>query len=130
MLRKQNELKLSPYLGLFDILVKADNRLRLFHDMVDWSFVRRELKAKYSELKGRTAVEPEVLLKCLVLKEMTELSDRDLMEEVRVNMAYKYFLDMLPEEMPFDHTLLSKFRRDRLKDCKLLDGKCGYHWKC
>lgn len=121
MLRKQNELKLSPYLGLFDILVKADNRLRLFHDMVDWSFVRRELKAKYSELKGRTAVEPEVLLKCLVLKEMTELSDRDLMEEVRVNMAYKYFLDMLPEEMPFDHTLLSKFRRDRLKDCKLLD---------
>ena len=120
MLRKQNVLKLSPYLGLYDILVKADDKLRLFHDRVDWSFVRRELRGRYSELLGRTAVEPEVLLKCLVLKEMTELSDEDLMKEVRVNMAYKYFLDMLPEEMPFEHSLLSTFRCKRLKDCDLL----------
>lgn len=120
MLNKYPSLKLSPYIGLYDIVVKPDNKLRVFHDNVDFSFVRDELKDRYSENLGKDAVDPVMLIKALVLKELTDLSDADLVEEIRVNLAYKYFLDMLPEEQPFDSSLLSYFRRRRLKGDNLL----------
>ena len=69
---------------------------------------------------GRFAVDPVVLLKALIIKEITELSDRDLVEEICVNMAYRYFLGMTPTEEPFEASLLSYFRRQRLKDCDLM----------
>jgi transposase len=125
MLNKQKTIRLSPYSDLYDILVKPDNRYRRFHDEVDFTFVREALAGRYSEFMGKTAVDPVVLIKCLIIKEITEFSDRDLMEEVRVNMAYKYFLDMLPEQEPFDASLLSYFRRKRLRGCDLLGTLLG-----
>lgn len=125
MLNKQKTIRLSPYMDLYDILVKPDNRYRRFHDEVDFTFVREALSGRYSEFMGKIAVDPVVLIKCLIIKEITEFSDRDLMEEVRVNMAYKYFLDMLPEQEPFDASLLSYFRRQRLRGCDLLGSLLG-----
>lgn len=120
MINPQKTLQLSPYSELYDILVPADNFLRRMHDEIDFSFIYRELSQKYSPDMGRTAYCPVMMFKYMILKVLSQLSDIDLAEEVRVNMAYKYFLDMRPEEMPVDPSTICKFRRQRLKDVDLL----------
>ncbi len=121
MIQEQRKLTLSPYSALYDILVAKDHFLRRLHDDVDFSFIYQELSTKYSPDMGRTAYDPVMMFKYLILKVLSQLSDVDLVDEVKVNMAYKFFLDMTPEEMPIDSTTLCKFRRQRLKDVSLLD---------
>lgn len=112
---------LSPYMELFDILIPQDHFLRRLHDGIDYSFIHDELSEKYSPSMGRTAYDPITMFKYLVLKVLSDLSDVDLVEEVKMNMAYKFFLDMTPEQLPVDDSTLSYFRRQRLKDKCLMD---------
>lgn len=79
------------------------------------------LKDKYCDDNGRVAVDPVILFKYLFLKVHTRLSDADLVKRAVTDLAFKYFLDMTPEEMPISSSLLSVFRRQRLKDSDLLD---------
>jgi transposase len=119
MLKLQQEVITSPHADLYDILIPADNFFRRFHDEVDFSFLHEELATKYSGI-GRCAVDPIRMMKYLILKIISNLSDVDLMEEVRLNMGYKYFLDMAPEDMPIEASTLCKFRTQRLKDADLM----------
>lgn len=121
MLNPQNKMTLSPYSGLYDLIVSKDNIFRRMAEEIDYSFIYDELKDKYSPSMGRDAVNPIQLFKYLIIKISTNLSDVDVVENVRVNMAYKYFLGMAPEERPIDASLLSVFRRQRLKDKNVLD---------
>lgn len=121
MLNTQYEIKLSPYRRLYDIIVPSGNLFRRMADEIDFSFIFDELKAKYNPNTGRKAISPIQLLKYLIIKAYTDLSDRDLVEAVRVNMAFKYFLGLNPEDEPVDSSTLTVFRRQRLKDTDLLD---------
>ncbi len=121
MLTIQRNLILSPYSALYDILIPQDSFFRRLHDELDYNFIYDELVDKYSPDMGRTAIDPIRMFKCLILKVLSDLSDKDLMEEVKVNMAYKFFLDMAPEDMPMDASTLCYFRRQRLRDKQLMD---------
>jgi len=57
----------------------------------------------------------------LLLKAIHDISDVDLVERSFVDMSFKYFLDMAPEEDVIDPSCLTKFRKLRLKDMNLLD---------
>lgn len=121
MLPEQKQLKLSPYLSLYDIIVPKDNQLRKIKELVDFSFVYDELKTKYCLDNGRTAIDPIEMFKYLLLKTIFPVSDIDLVERSRVDMAVKFFLDKNPEDDVIDPSSLTKFRRQRLKDDSLLD---------
>src|SRR5258708_3120945 len=59
---------------------------------------------------GRPAVEPVLLLKLEFLEYHYNLSDRGVIKQAQVNMAYRFFLDLsLRSELPH-HTLLTYFR--------------------
>ena len=47
MLSQEQELILSEYSGLYDIVVPQDNLLRRINTLVDFSFVYQELVDKY-----------------------------------------------------------------------------------
>lgn len=118
----KKELILSPYSKLYDIVVPNDHILRKFKELIDFEFVYEELQDKYTKDNGATAKCPILMFKLLLLKVMYPMSDRDLVEQAQLNLAYKYFLDIAPEETDIIHpTSLTKFRRLRLKDGKLLD---------
>lgn len=125
MLREQLEMKFSDHSVLYDMLIGRDNMLRKIKEAIDFGFVYDELKDKYCMDNGRDAVNPVTMFKYLFLKVHSRLSDIDLVERVRTDLAYKYFLDMTPEEQPIDASLLSHFRRERLKDTDLLDMLIG-----
>ena len=121
MLAKQQRLILSPYTELYTILIPQDNLLRRMDELVDFSFVYEELKENYCHNNGRTAVDPVRMFKYLLLKSIFDLSDVDLVERSKTDLSFKFFLHMAPEEEVIDPSLLTKFRKLRLKDMKLLD---------
>jgi len=121
MLPTQCRLVLSNHSDLYDILIRKDHLLRQIKELIDFSFVRKELVEKYSQDNGRTAIDPVCLFKYLLLKTIYNISDVDVVERSSVDMSFKYFLDMAPEEEVINPSTLTKFRRLRLRDMDLLN---------
>jgi transposase len=121
MLPQQGRLLLSNHGDLYDIIVRKDNLLRQIKDLIDFTFVRKELINKYCLDNGRMAIDPVCLFKYLLLKTIYDLSDVDVVERSFVDMSFKYFLDMSPEDEVINPSTLTKFRRLRLKDMDLLN---------
>jgi transposase len=121
MIETQQTMILSQYLALYDLIVPKDNILRKINELVDFNFIFEELKDKYCLDNGRKAVNPIRMFKYLLLKAIYELSDVDVVERSKYDMSFKYFLDMAPEDSVIDPSLLTKFRKLRLKDANLLD---------
>ena len=114
MLKTQEQVKLSEYAKLYDLIVGKEHLLRKIKDNIDFGFVNPMLKESYCEHFGRPAKEPEMMFKQEFLKKLYDLSDEALIENIKVNMAYKYFLGMNPEDEPVDPSLLTKFRKTRI----------------
>lgn len=121
MIRKQQTMKLSPYMEIYDLVVPEDNFLRRINELIDFSFVYNELEEKYCLTNGRNAIDPIRMFKYLLLKTIFDLSDVDIVERSKYDMSFKYFLDMAPEDPVIDSSSLTKFRKLRLKDVNLLD---------
>jgi transposase len=116
MLRESRQMKISEYEKLYDIIIPEDNILRKIKEKIDFSFVNPMLKKSYCETYGRPAKEPEMMFKLMFLKKMYDLSDEKLIENANMHMAYKYFLDMKPEESAVESSLLTKFRKTRITE--------------
>ena len=115
-------LQFSDYSDLYDIIIPQDNLLRRINDLVDFSFVYKELLDKYCQNNGRRAEDPIVLFKYLLLKTIYDISDVDVVERSKYDMSFKYFLGMTPENTDIiDPSTLCKFRRLRLKDKDMLN---------
>ena len=121
MLPQQGRPLLSNHIKLYDIIIRKDHILRQIKELIDFSFVRNELVDKYCPDNGRMAIDPVCLFKYLFLKTIYNISDVDVVERSRVDMSFKYFLDMAPEDDVINASTLSKFRRLRLKDMDLLN---------
>lgn len=121
MIQKQQSMVFSPFMAIYDLVVPKDNMLRQINELVNFSFVYEELKNNYCLTNGRNAVDPIRMFKYLLLKSIFDLSDIDVVERSKYDMSFKYFLDMAPEEAVIDPSLLTKFRKMRLKDIVLLD---------
>ena len=118
MLRDSGQMKLllSPYQGLYDIVVPKDYLLRRIKENIDFSFVNPMLRKQYCENFGRPAKEPEMMFKLMFLKKLYDLSDERLIGSAQTDMAYKYFLDLDPEDEIIDPSLLTKFRKTRITE--------------
>ena len=106
MLSRQQELILSEYSALYDIVAPKDNLLRRINGLVDYSFVYQELLDKYCLDNGRMAESPIRMFKYLLLKVIYDISDVDVVERSRYNMSFKYFLGMSPENDVINPSLL------------------------
>jgi transposase len=82
---------------------------------VDFSFVRERLKDFYSQV-GRPSIDPEVLLRLLLVGYLYGItSERRLMEEVRMHLAYRWFTRLgFDQEIP-DPSTFSKNRQGRFR---------------
>ncbi len=121
MIEQQQKLVLSPYMDIYELVIPKDNLLRQIKELVDFGFIYDELLDKYCLDNGRNAVSPIRMFKYLLLKAIYDLSDVDVVERSKYDMSFKYFLDMAPEEEVINPSSLTKFRKLRLKDMKLLD---------
>ena len=65
MLKSQQELNFSQYTDLYEKLIPLNHLFRKINELIDFSFIRDDLKDKYCPDDGRTAEDPEYLFKFL-----------------------------------------------------------------
>ena len=103
---------------LYDRIVHVDHLLRKINQVVDFSFARQILQDRYHPDIGRPAEDPEFLLRLCLLQYIYGDSDRQVVENARLNLAYKYFLGLAVDAEVPDYTTISYFRTQRLGEEK------------
>lgn len=100
-----------------DELVPADHLLRRLERAVDFSFIREKTACLYSADKGRPAIDPVVLFKMLILGYLFGIrSERQLVRDIQVNVAYRWFLGLTLKDKVPDASTLSQNRRRRFQE--------------
>ncbi len=110
----------SSFFGgyLYDRIVPQDHLLRKINAVVDFSFIHELVKDRYTPDFGRPAEDPEFMLRLCLLQYLYGDSDRQVIENAKVNLAYKYFLGLGVDEDVPDFTTVSYFRTVRLGEEK------------
>lgn len=98
---------------IFQATVSEDHYLRRVKAVIDFERYRHLMADTYSPDLGRPAIEPVLLLKLEFLQYQYNLSDRQVIEQTRPNMAYRYFLG-LSLRSPLPHPSLLTYFRQRL----------------
>ncbi len=100
--------------------VPQDHLLRSIDRFVDLSDIRQYL-AKFYSHTGRPSVDPELLIRMLLVGYCLGIrSERRLCEEVHLNLAYRWFCRLdLSDRVP-DHSTFSKNRHGRFRESDLL----------
>ena len=99
--------------------VPENHLLRLIDRHVSFQFVRDELRDSYSE-NGRPSIDPEVLLRILLLGYLYGItSERKLLEELRMHLAWRWFTGLgFDQEIPH-HSTFSKNRHGRFQQSRV-----------
>src|SRR5207244_1907367 len=99
--------------------VPQNHLLRFIDRYVSFDFVREKLRASYSET-GRPSIDPEVLLRILLLGYLYGItSERKLLEELRMHLAWRWFTGLgFEQEIPH-HSTFSKNRHGRFQESNL-----------
>lgn len=95
-------------------LVPEDHLLRKIDRHINFGFIREKTKNLYCADNGRPCVDPVVLFKMLFIGYFFGIrSERRLAGEIKVNIAYRWFLGLkLTEPVPH-HSTISQNRRRR-----------------
>jgi hypothetical protein len=80
---------------LYDRIVPMDYLLRKIKSVVDLTFVNDLVKDRYTPDFGRPAEDPEFMLRLCLLHYIYGDSNREVVANARINLAYKYFLVLL-----------------------------------
>lgn len=95
-------------------LVPQDHILRKVDQFVDFEFIREKVAHLYCPDNGRPAIDPVILFKMLFIGYMFGIrSERQLIRDIQVNVAYRWFLGFdLQTKIP-DASTISQNRRRR-----------------
>ena len=101
--------------------VPETHLLRLIEKHISFAFVREQLKGSYSET-GRPSIDPELLLRILLIGYLYGISsERKLVEELRMHLAWRWFTGLgFDQEIPH-HSTFSKNRHGRFQESKLFE---------
>jgi len=115
MMGQQTRTESLFYYFRLEDQIPADHLLRLIDQHIDLSFVRERVKSLYSAT-GRPSIDPEILLRLLLVGYLYGItSERRLLEEVRMHLAYRWFTRLdFEQEIP-DHSTFSKNRHGRFR---------------
>ena len=106
----------------FDLedMVPDDHLLRRIDKVLDLSWLRDEMKPHYSHL-GCPSVCPELMMRMLLVGYCYSIrSERRLCDEVKVNLAYRWFCGLGLEDKVPHHSTFSVNRYGRFRDSDIL----------
>jgi transposase len=101
--------------------VPETHLLRLIDKHISFAFVREKLKDSYSDT-GRPSIDPELLLRILLIGYLYGItSERKLIEELRMHLAWRWFTGLgFDQEIPH-HSTFSKNRHGRFQESKVFE---------
>lgn len=111
MLNRNENRQMKMCLVTLDELMPQEHFLRDLDRCVDFNFIYDKVEALYSNT-GRLSVDPVMLIKMMLIGYLYGIeSERRLEQEVRVNIAYRWFLGIELDEPVPDHSTISQLRR-------------------
>jgi transposase len=110
----QGQHKYQPKLFVqIDIekLIPQNHFLRKIDQILDLSFVRELTKEYYCQNNGRPSIDPELFFRIILIGYIFNISsDRKLCEELRYNLAYRWYCKLEIDDFTPDHSSLSRIR--------------------
>ena len=98
-------------------LVPHDHLLRKIEAVIDFSFIHPLTAPLYCADNGRPPLDPTLMFKALFVGYLFGIrSERQLVREIQVNVAYRWFLGLKLTDGVFDASTLSQNRRRRYDD--------------
>jgi transposase len=100
-----------------DELVPAEHLLRKIERAIDFTFIHDLTAPLYCSDNGRPPLDPTLMFKALFIGYLFGVrSERQLVREIEVNVAYRWFLRLKLTDNVFDASTLSQNRRRRYQD--------------
>lgn len=97
--------------SVFELVVPIDHYLRQLAAKIDFERFRPRLAEAYCLDRGRPAIDPVRMLKILFLRFHYKLSDRQVMQRTKTDLAFRWFLGLnLRDGIP-NHTDGTYFRQ-------------------
>ncbi len=101
-----------------DDIVPQDHLLRDIDRLLDFSELREHLAPYYSHT-GRPSVDPELMIRMLLIGYCLGIrSERLLCNEVNLNLAYRWFCKLSIDDKVPDHSTFSKNRHGRFREAE------------
>src|SRR5437870_6789188 len=101
--------------------VPENHLLRLIDRHVNLEFIRAKLKDAYSDA-GRPSIDPELLLRMLLVGYLHGItSERKLVEELRMHLAWRWFTGLSFDQETPHHSTFSKNRHGRFQQSMLFE---------
>jgi transposase len=117
MLRKPTPEQTAIEMVSLDSLVPKDHLLRKIEAVIDFSFIHERVAGLYCPDNGRPPLDPTRMFKALFVGYLFGIrSERQLVREIEVNVAYRWFLGLKLTDPVFDASTLSQNRRRRYND--------------
>lgn len=112
----QTELKMVT----LDSLVSSDHLLRKIDSVIDFGFIHDRVADLYCADNGHPALDPVLMFKALFIGYLFGVrSERQLVREIEVNIAYRWFLQVKLTDKIFNASTLSQNRRRRYHDARV-----------
>lgn len=120
MLKKAAPEQTTLEMVTLEQLVPRDHLLRKIDASIDFSFIHDRVAGLYCPDNGRPALDPTRMFKALFIGYLFGVrSERQLVREIEVNVAYRWFLRLKLTEPVFDASTLSQNRRRRFNDASV-----------
>ena len=114
MLKSPSPEQTALEIVTLEALVPKDHLLRRIEAVIDFSFIHDLVAPLYCPDNGRPALDPALMFKALFIGYLFGVrSERRLVEEISVNLAYRWFLRLKLTDDVFDASTLSQNRRRR-----------------
>jgi transposase len=99
--------------------VPSDHLLRKIDQYIDFSFIIEKVKPYYSDDNGRPS-DPLILFKMMIIGYLYGIrSERQLEQEIKMNIAYRWFLGLRFNDPVPHHSTISWNRQNRFKDTNI-----------
>ena len=120
MLKENNSAQQGLEVVYIENLVPQEHILRKIDKYIDFSFIRELTKNLYCADNGRPGIDPVILFKMILIGYLFGIrSERQLVKEIEVNIAYRWFLGFsLTDKIP-SHSTISQNRISRFKDTNI-----------
>jgi len=131
MMKRRTAVQPKIQFCTIEDLMPKEHFLRDVEAAIDFSFVYDKVAHLYS-LFGRPSIDPVIIVKMLLIGYLYDIfSERKLMTEIQVNIAYRWFLGIDLDETVPDHSTLSQLRRRKFNNSRLFEDIFDeIVWKC
>lgn len=120
MLKKPGPDQTALEMVTLDQLVPRDHLLRKIDAVIDFSFIHERVAGLYCADNGRPPLDPALMFKALFIGYLFAIrSERQLVREIEVNVAYRWFLRLKLTDKVFDASTLSQNRKRRYNDTRV-----------